>query len=98
MEKKANSVVVDSVPPPKRASKNNKWDDYALVARLVKKPVLAGKRIRNSTVKSLRQYSRPPFVTPEGRTMINLRNSAIEADGERYGDVYMTWVLTDKQD
>lgn len=95
MTEKKVGEIVDAIPARKRESKyNNNWDRFAELARSTGKPVLAGVNIRNTTVKSLRQYTRPPFVTNEGRIIISLRNSEIGEDGERYGDIYMSWEST----
>lgn len=89
---KKEGRVVHEIPPPKRPSKYNiNWDKFIEMARMTGQPVLAGVNIRNSTVKSLRQTTRPPFVTTEGRVVVTLRNSEVKNDGQRYGDVYFTW-------
>lgn len=92
--------IVTTVPKPSRRSKYGiNWDEQARLARLVKQPVLVGSNIRNTQVKSLRQYDRDPFVTDEGRISIMLRNSSISPkDGKRYGDVYFEWVPTTTTD
>jgi hypothetical protein len=78
-------------PPPDAKVKHN-WDRMAALAKANPgKTVLAGKHVRDSLVKSVRKRNRPPFVTSEGEIIINLRNSTIEADGVRYGDVYFSW-------
>jgi hypothetical protein len=46
----------------------------------------------------MRQYTRPPFVTDEGRIAVKLRNSKIEDDGKRYGDVYFEWEPKKKEE
>lgn len=91
--------VVRDVPKPTRVSKYGiNWDHHANLARLTKQPVLAGTHIRNTQVKSLRQYNRAPFVDETGRIVIKLRNSHIEEDGLRYGDVYFEWEPTEKKE
>lgn len=73
------------------------WDSPAKLARTSGQPVLAAKHVRNSRIKSLRQSTRSPFVTDEGRIIVTMRNSTVDpVDGERYGDVYMTWEPTKK--
>lgn len=90
--------VVDRVPGlrhKQRRYPNIDWDTHADIARLGGKPVLAAKGIRNSTVKSVRQYGksgRPSFISDEGHIAVHFRNSTIGDDGERYGDVYLEWV------
>lgn len=84
--------IVSAIPPPSRASKYNiNWDNYVEVAKFTKSPVLAGVNIRETQVKSLRQYTRYPFVQPDGRISIALRNSKVK-NGVRTGDVYMEWI------
>jgi hypothetical protein len=84
--------VVDEIPAVGRNSKYKfDWDTPAHLATLTGKPVLAGEHIPETLTKSLRQYKRWPFVGPLGRIRVKLRNSKIEADGIRYGDVYFEW-------
>lgn len=92
--------IVNEIPPVKRRSKYGiDWDLYANLARQTGKPVLAGMHIRNSQVKSVRQYDRPPFLTSEGHIAVRLRNSYINhEDGLRYGDVYLEWIPTQEDD
>lgn len=91
MKNKHNAKVVAELPAPRRVSKYKiNWDDYAETARLLGQPVLAGRHIKESQAKAIRLYNRPPFVTPEGRIRVHLRDSQVE-DGVRYGDVYLTW-------
>lgn len=91
--------VVNAVPPARnRRGPHIDWDSAAALARLSGQPVLAAEHVRNTRIKSVRQYTRPPFVTDEGRIVIEMRNSSIdEKDGERYGDVYFTWEPTKKE-
>jgi hypothetical protein len=62
-----------------------------MVAKMTGQPVLAASGVKDSRVKSLRQYTRAPFVTDEGRIIIEVRNSSVHEDGYRYGDVYFRW-------
>lgn len=90
--------VVSSVPPPTRLSRSKiDWDTPARLARMSGQPVLAGVHIRNTQIKSVRQYVRPPFVDENGHIAIKLRNSRIEDDGHRYGDVYFEWIPNEKE-
>ena len=90
--------IVNAIPAPTRQSKYKiDWDKYVEVARMTGKPVLAGSNIRETTVKSMRLYTRHPFVQDEGRVKIALRNSYIK-DGVRLGDVYFEWVPTEKKE
>lgn len=86
--------IVSAIPKVARRSKYGiNWDTYALLARQTGQPVLAGRDIRNSTVKSIRQYDREPFVGENGYIAVRLRNSHIDPkDGQRYGDVYFEWI------
>lgn len=91
--------VVSSVPRPTRVSRSKiDWDTPANLARLTGQPVLAGKHILNSQIKAVRQYQRPPFVEDNGHIAIRLRNSRIEEDGKRYGDVYFEWIPKEKEE
>jgi hypothetical protein len=67
------------------------WETPAMTARLTGQPVLAATRIPDSTIKSIRTYKRTPFMDPTGRIVVTMRNSRIEDDGIRYGDVYFEW-------
>lgn len=90
--------IVNAIPAPSRVSKYKiNWDEYVEVAKLAKSPVLAGSNIRETQVKSMRLYTRPPFVQEDGRVKIALRNSRIE-NGVRIGDVYFEWVPNEKKE
>lgn len=89
--------IVNAVPPA-RARPGIDWDSMAKLAKMSGQPVLAAKHVRNSLVKSVRQYTRPPFITDEGRIIVELRNSKREPDGERWGDVYLRWEPTTTTD
>lgn len=58
--------VVKSVPRIYRAGSKPRydWDTPAWLARLTTRPILAGEHIRDTAVKSLRQYNRPPLCGP----------------------------------
>jgi hypothetical protein len=89
--------LVSSVPPKRFAEQVYDWDGIAELAR--NNPdmaVLAGEHVRMTTIKSVRAYTRSPFVTNEGRIKVSMRNSVEEADGHRYGDVYFEWVPAKK--
>lgn len=95
---KHKAKVVDEVPKPTRTGRSKfDWDTPARLAKLSGQPVLAAQHIRNSLVKSLRQYDRPPFKTEDGHIAVLLRNSSVE-EGVRYGDVYMQWVPTETKE
>ena len=89
--------ILDELPPRNPTGGSTPigdydWDAMALLAKENPgKPVLAAEHVRDSRVKSVRGYRRAPFVSAEGRIIINVRNSAIEEDGVRYGDVFFTW-------
>lgn len=90
--------VVGAIPKVTRVSKSRiDWDTPAKLAKMSGQPVLAGEHIRNTLVKSLRQYDRPPFKDSTGHIAVLLRNSKVEADGNRYGDVYMQWIPNEKE-
>lgn len=88
--------IVHEIPPVRRNVRHTrheiKWDEYATLAKLTGQPVLAGQNIRNSTVKSVRQYTRYPFVDDTGHIAVRFRSKTIGEDGERYGDVYLEWI------
>ena len=86
--------IVSAVPKVTRRSKYGiNWDGFAYLAKQTGQPVLAGRDIRNSQVKAIRQYDREPYVSEEGRIAVRLRNSHIDPkDGIRYGDVYFEWI------
>lgn len=89
--------IVDAIPAPSRQSKYKiNWDEFVDIAKLAKSPVLVAKNIRETQVKSMRLYTRHPFVQPDGRVKIALRNSRVE-NGIRLGDVYFEWVPTEKE-
>lgn len=90
--------IVNSIPAPSRVSKYRiNWDDFVVLARMTGQPVLAGTHIRETQAKSMRLYTRAPFVQEDGRVKIALRNSRIEDDGHRYGDVYFEWIPATKE-
>lgn len=90
--------IVNAIPAPSRVSKYKiNWDEYVDIAKLAKSPVLAGRNIRETQVKSMRQYTRHPFVQEDGHVSIALRNSEVK-DGVRTGDVYFEWVPNDKKE
>lgn len=89
--------IVNAIPKPSRVSKYRiNWDEYVDIAKLMKSPVLAGSNIRETQVKSMRQYTRHPFVQEDGHVHIALRNSKIE-NGVRVGDVYFQWIPNQKE-
>lgn len=90
--------IVNAIPAPTRVSKYKiNWDDFVDVAKLAKSPVLVGSNIRETQVKSMRQYTRAPFVQEDGHVHIALRNSVVK-DGVRMGDVYFEWIPNKKED
>jgi hypothetical protein len=90
--------IVNAIPAPSRQSKYKiDWDKFVDVAKLAKSPVLAGSNIRETQVKSMRQYTRHPFVQEDGHVHIALRNSIVK-DGVRVGDVYFQWIPNKKEE
>jgi hypothetical protein len=88
--------VVSAVPPAQTANHVVRdFDNSAEMARITGQPVLAGKHVVYTRVNSIRMYTRPPYVTDEGRIAVKFRNSKIEDDGKRYGDLYFEWVPTE---
>lgn len=86
--------IVSAIPDVTRPSKYGiDWDKYAWLAKQSGRPVLAGKNIVDSQIKSIRQYTRDPFNSLDGYIAVHMRNSRINPDdGKRYGDVYFDWV------
>lgn len=84
--------VLDELPKPQGA-RGAEWDNFAWAATLYPgKAIAAAENVPESRIRSLRQYNRPPFVMPDGRIKVHMRNSYVAANGVRYGDVYFTWV------
>ena len=91
MSKKGPQPVVTSVPPPYQRGEYD-WDAMAILAKLNKgNAVLAASGVRLPLIKSVRRYNRPPFVTDEGHVVVNKRNSHLNEQGVRVGDVYFSW-------
>lgn len=89
--------IVNAIPSPARISKYGiNWDEFVDVAKLAKSPVFVAKNIRETQVKSMRQYTRAPFVQEDGHVHIALRNSTIK-DGVRVGEVYFQWIPNQKE-
>ena len=86
--------IVSEIPKVARRSKYGiNWDSYAHLAKQTGQPVLAGRDIIDSQIKSIRQYKREPFLSEDGHIAVRVRNSyKSPADGKRYGDVYFEWV------
>jgi hypothetical protein len=90
--------VVTSVPRSHRRSDQYDWDAMALLAKMnAPNSVLAAKAVRHDLIKSVRRYTREPFITPEGHIVVNMRGSHTTAQGTRVGDVYFTWVSNEEQ-
>jgi len=90
--------LVGKLPPRASRGEDYDWDAAALLA--VQHPdeaVLAATHVPESRVKAVRGYKRKPFVSDTGHIMVAVRNSAVEADGIRYGDVYFLWEPTQKE-
>lgn len=85
-------MVKATVLPPPNHARTHDWAKYVDAALAQPgQPVLALKQGRLSQAKSLRQRSGPPFVTPQGRIVINTRNREM-VDGVERVDIYLTWV------
>lgn len=87
--------IVSQIPGARKSPID--WDGPAMLAKLSGQPVLAATHIRDSLIKSVRQYKRPPFVEDDGRIVVEMRNSQTDTDGMRYGDVYFRWESTKKE-
>lgn len=90
--------LVGKLPPRASRGEDYDWDAAAkLAAEHPDEAVLAATHVPESRVKSVRGYTRKPFVTETGRIGVAVRNSTVEADGIRYGDVYFIWEPTQKE-
>jgi hypothetical protein len=90
--------LVGKLPPRASRGEDYDWDTAALLA--VQHPgdaVLAASHVPESRVKSVRGYTRHPFVQDIGHIVVAVRNSTVEPDGIRYGDVYFQWEPTEKE-
>lgn len=81
--------------PPRRAWNRNDDVDWEKFARIAQenpgKAVKAATHIRESRAKSVRRYPNPPFKQSDGQIKVTIRDSTVENDGVRYGDVWLTW-------
>lgn len=84
--------LVGKLPPRASRGEDYDWDAAAnLAAQHPDEAVLAASHVPESRVKSVRGYTRRPFVQDTGHIVVAVRNSTVEADGIRYGDVYFQW-------
>jgi hypothetical protein len=90
--------LVGKLPPRASRGEDYDWDAAAILAAThPDEAVLAATHVPESRVKSVRGYTRRPFITEAGRIAVAVRNSTVEADGIRYGDVYFTWENTQEE-
>jgi hypothetical protein len=90
--------LVGKLPPRASRGEDYDWDAAAILAAThPDEAVLAATHVPESRVKSVRGYTRRPFITEAGRIAVAVRNSTVEADGIRYGDVYFTWEYTQEE-
>jgi hypothetical protein len=90
--------LVGKLPPRASRGEDYDWDGAAILAAShPTEAVLAAEHVPESRVKSVRGYTRAPFHTATGRIAVAVRNSTVEADGIRYGDVYFTWEESQKE-
>jgi len=85
----------ERVPPRGRPRSKRDWDGLCRKAQdRPGIPLLAASDVPVSLATSVRERSRPPFVTDEGRLLVQVRNSEIrhDRDGKRYGDLWFTWL------
>lgn len=86
-----------SIPPVKRARAKGRNSPYPFedMARTAKTQpghaILAATQVPEGNIKSLREYRGDPFEDETGYIVVKMRNSEV-IDGERHGDVYLTWV------
>lgn len=84
-------TVQQNLPPINR-EKGREWDDKALLAQANPgNAVLAAEHVHRSRYETARQYRREPYFTSAGRIRVHIRNSKVEADGQRYGDLWFVW-------
>jgi plasmid stabilization system protein ParE len=90
--------LVGKLPPRAARGEDYDWDAAAkLAAQHPEEAVLAATHVPESRVKSVRGYTRVPFHTEAGRIAVAVRNSTVEADGVRYGDVYFIWESNEEE-
>lgn len=90
--------LVGKLPPRAARGEDYDWDGAALLAtEHPEEAVLAATHVPESRVKSVRGYTRAPFITEHGRIVIAVRNSHVEADGIRYGDVYFLYEANEEE-
>jgi hypothetical protein len=90
--------LVGKLPPRASRGEDYDWDGAArLAANHPTEAVLAAEHVPESRVKSVRGYTRSPFHTATGHIAVAVRNSTVEADGIRYGDVYFTWQTNEEE-
>lgn len=91
---------VTELPQSGREATTRDWD--ALVLKCQANPgkvLLAAEAIPETTVKSLRQRKRAPFVADGGSLTINQRNVQYDAALDKnVADVYFTWVEHNKEE
>ncbi|GAA1499310.1 hypothetical protein [Paeniglutamicibacter kerguelensis] len=89
-----NGTTPIGLPPRRGVRKGNyDWDGKARLAQETPGvAVLAGEGVPESLSKSVRTYRTPPFIQADGRIVVNLRNSVVNEEGVRHGDIYLTWV------
>ena len=87
--------IVKQVPGARKSPID--WDGSAMLAKLSGQPVLAATHVKDTMIKSVRQYNRPPFVEDDGRIIVEMRNSKTDSSGVRYGDVYLRWESSKKE-
>lgn len=89
-----------SIPPKKRTVAKDRNDPYPFedMARDSKtKPGVAIKAAEDvplAHIKAVRSYRGAPFEDSSGHILVQMRNSEVNEDGSRHGDVYMTWIDT----
>lgn len=90
--------LVGKLPPRALRGEDYDWDGAAiLAANHPGEAVLAAEHVPESRVKAVRGYKREPFVSDRGRIIVAVRNSTVETDGIRYGDVYFLYELTEEE-
>jgi hypothetical protein len=90
-------TIVPKIPDTRRGKSEYDWDSHAEQARQVwPNALLAETHVHTTVVNAVRQYRSRQFRNEDGHVVVSLRNSKVDTDGERYGEVYMQWVPNER--
>lgn len=85
-------TFAESPPPRSKVVPGYDWEGAAEKAR--KRPgawLFVEDDVPYSLIKSVQQYRRPPFRTDEGYVSVHMRNSHVDEQGVRRGEVHFVW-------